>query len=88
MNELKDMEIEGVKPKQRLASLDFQRGLAIWMMTFLHAAANMYDSSFISENPGNILDLPISVILFIVFFGFFAVWNSYFLFISTTVNSL
>lgn len=88
MNELKDLEMDREKPKLRLASLDFQRGVAIWMMTFLHAAANMYDSSFISENPGNILDLPISVILLIVFFGFFAVWNSYFLFISTTVNSL
>ena len=88
MNEIRAAGLSADKPKQRIATLDFQRGLAIFMMTFLHAAANMYDSSFIEDNPGNIFEMPVAVIILTIFLGFFAVWNSYFLFISTTVNSL
>ena len=88
MSEIRTADFSTPAPKQRIATLDFQRGLAIFMMTFLHAAANMYDSSFIEDNPGNIFDMPVAVVILTIFLGFFAVWNSYFLFISTTVNSL
>ena len=82
------LEMGETRTSKRIASLDFQRGLAIWMMTLLHAAANMYDTSLIDEDPNNILNLGIGVIILIAILGVFAIWNSYFLIISATVNSL
>jgi len=76
-----------IKP-ERLASLDFQRGLAIWMMTFLHSFEHLYDYNWVKENPEKVLELPIPVLIVGLFVGFFACWNAYFLLISSTVNSL
>jgi predicted acyltransferase len=78
---------ESSKPLERIASLDFQRGLAIFLMIFVHGAANIIDYSYIEEDPTIVKDLPIPIILIFVVLAFFAVWNSYFLLISVTVNS-
>jgi len=72
---------------ERIASLDFQRGLAIFLMIFVHGAANIIDYSYIEEDPTIVKDLPIPIILIFAVLAFFAVWNSYFLLISVTVNS-
>jgi len=85
---IRDSDTPQKEMSKRIASLDFQRGLAIWLMVFVHAAANMYDSSYIINNPDQILSLPISVLILMFGLGFFAIWNSYFLFISSTVNSM
>ena len=76
------------KKPERLASLDFQRGLAIWIMTFLHSFEHLYDYNWVKENPERVLDLPIPVLIAGLTVGFFACWNAYFLLISSTVNSL
>lgn len=76
-----------VKKLERIASLDFLRGLAIFFMVFIHGAANIIDSSYIEEDFSVISSLSPMLIFLIVFLGFFAIWNSFFLLISTTVNS-
>ncbi|MEA2071385.1 MAG: hypothetical protein U9O98_08855 [Asgard group archaeon] len=76
------------KARSRIATLDFLRGLAIWLMTFLHAAANIYDSSVMTSNMDNFMNMPIGVIILAISLGFFGIWNSFFLLISAIVNSL
>ena len=75
-------------PNSRIVSLDFQRGIAIWLMTFLHTFEHVYDYNWVKENPENVFDLPIYVLIIGLTVGFFASWNAYFLLISATVNSL
>ncbi|MFW9923640.1 MAG: hypothetical protein ACFFDW_10190 [Candidatus Thorarchaeota archaeon] len=75
------------KPLERIASLDFQRGLAIFIMVFIHSASNIIDSSYIVNDPSIIGEMPIYIIVVLAFLAFFGMWNSYFLLISTTVNS-
>jgi len=78
-----------ITPKpERIASLDFQRGLAIWIMTFLHTFEHVYNYNWVKENPEQIFSLPKIVIFIGLFIGFFASWNAYFLLISSVVNSL
>ena len=76
------------KNSRRIASLDFQRGLAIWLMTFLHAFEHLYNYTWVKKNPEEVLELPKVVLLVGLFVGFFASWNAYFLLISSIVNSL
>lgn len=80
--------LESTKPSRRIASLDFQRGIAIWLMTFLHAFEHVYDYNWVKNNPKVILNLPKIALLIGLIVGFFASWNAYFLLISSTVNSL
>ncbi|NPD90515.1 MAG: hypothetical protein HGN29_17515, partial [Asgard group archaeon] len=79
---------DAVKPGKRIASLDFQRGIAIWLMTFLHAFEHVYDYNWVKNDPKVILNLPKIALLIGLIVGFFASWNAYFLLISSTVNSL
>ncbi|MBN1329032.1 MAG: hypothetical protein JXA54_06120 [Candidatus Heimdallarchaeota archaeon] len=72
---------------ERIASLDFERGLAIWLMTFLHALTNVYNFSFIEDDPSSIFNLPPLAIVIFITMGIFAISHSYFLLISITVNS-
>ncbi|MEA2071553.1 MAG: hypothetical protein U9O98_09720 [Asgard group archaeon] len=86
------VENSNIAPSQqqgkRLASLDFQRGLAIWIMTLLHSFEHLYDYGWVKKNPESIFDLPKIVLIVGLFIGFFASFNSYFLLISSTVNAL
>ena len=75
-------------PPKRLASLDFQRGLAIWIMTLMHTFEHLYDYTWVKEDPEKILDLPLPVLIIGLIVGFFLSWHSYFLFISAVVNTL
>lgn len=75
-------------PPKRFVSLDFQRGLAIWLMTFLHTFEHLYNYDWVKKAPQKVLELPLPVLVVGLIVGFFASWNAYFLLISSTVNSL
>jgi hypothetical protein len=81
--------IDGNKPTnkiKRLASLDFQRGLAIWMMVFLHVFNHMYDYSWV--DPADLFTgIPFFLSLFIAFSAYFGNWAGYFILISAIVNA-
>ncbi len=74
---------------KRLASLDFQRGLAIWMMVFLHVFNHMIDYS--SVDAGQLFSgvPPYTFInsAFFAFSGYFGNWIGYFIIISAIVNA-
>jgi hypothetical protein len=72
---------------ERIVSLDFQRGLAIWLVTFLHSFERLYDYTWVKEDPDAIMNLPPMVLIIGLFVGFLASWNAYFLLISSIVNS-
>jgi hypothetical protein len=73
---------------RRIASLDFQRGLAIWLMVVFHAMEHAYNYGPVTEGPVSALTLSRPVGLIGVVVGYFASWNSYFLLISATVSAL
>ena len=58
---------------KRIASIDFLRGLAIWMMVFLHVFNHKYDWSWVSvvgiENIFKYTNVFFAI--FILFSGFF-----------------
>ncbi|NHJ86072.1 MAG: hypothetical protein FK734_11465 [Asgard group archaeon] len=87
--EIREKPEETTKVVQRIASLDFQRGLAIWMMVFLHVFNHIYDYSWVdsgllfSGQPG--YDFFRS--LFFAFSAFFGNWVGYFILISAIVNA-
>jgi len=83
----KEIQEKNIPKMKRIASLDFQRGLAIWMMVFLHVFNHIWDFSDvgISDLFTNI-NFGLSLIMIIMaFFGGFA---GYFILISSVVNSL
>lgn len=80
--------MDAPKTHERIASLDFQRGLAIWLMVLFHAMEHAYSYRTVTEGPVGTLDQSPAVVLLGVVFGYFASWNSYFLLISATVNTL
>lgn len=45
------------KTENRIASLDFQRGLAIWLMVFFHALEHAYNYRTATEGPVDVLGL-------------------------------
>ncbi|MHA1202744.1 MAG: hypothetical protein ACTSQ4_09500 [Candidatus Heimdallarchaeaceae archaeon] len=83
----KEIQEENKPKMKRIASLDFQRGLAIWMMVFLHVFDHIWDYSGVEvDDLFTNLDFGLSLILIIMaFFGGFA---GYFILISSVVNSL
>ncbi|NHK32144.1 MAG: hypothetical protein FK730_12375, partial [Asgard group archaeon] len=57
--QLKDSESFHKSSSKRIASLDFQRGIAIWLVTFLHSFERLYDYSWVKEDPEAVMKLPI-----------------------------
>ncbi|MFW9924111.1 MAG: hypothetical protein ACFFDW_12565, partial [Candidatus Thorarchaeota archaeon] len=89
MDDLPIREQTGEKettPMNRIASLDFQRGFAIWMMVFLHVFNHMYDYSSIDASD-LFTNLDFFRSLFFAFSGYFGNWVGYFIIISAIVNS-
>lgn len=80
--------MDAPRTQERIASLDFQRGLAIWLMVLFHAMEHAYEYRTVTEGPVGTLDQPSTVVLIGAVLGYFASWNSYFLLISATVNTL
>ncbi|MHA1829638.1 MAG: TM2 domain-containing protein [Candidatus Heimdallarchaeaceae archaeon] len=75
------------KTINRIASLDFQRGLAIFMMVFLHSIQHIYDISWAADI-NQLFQKNILIILGVILLAFFGGWAGYFLIISAIVNSL
>jgi hypothetical protein len=88
MNELRVIGTPNHKPKKRYASIDFQRGFAIWIMTFFHAFDHLYDHTWVEKNPQQLLELPKIISFFGAIIAFISTWNAYFLLLSSTVNTL
>lgn len=82
-NSIEKEESSGMK---RLASLDFQRGLAIWMMVFLHVFNHMIDYGDIGADD-LFSTLGIGRSIFFAFSGYFGNWIGYFILISAIVNA-
>ncbi len=76
-----------VKNSKRIASLDFQRGFAIWLMVFLHYIQHIYDVSW-AFDLDVLFQKNIFVIIIIALMAYLGGWAGYFLLISATVNSL
>ncbi|MHA1828573.1 MAG: hypothetical protein ACTSX6_07990 [Candidatus Heimdallarchaeaceae archaeon] len=75
-------------PLERVASLDFLRGLAIFVMTFAHCFYHVYDYQWVIDDPSLLFQYPkffVGIGLFIAYLGS---WNTFFLLLSATVNSL
>ncbi|MCG3256130.1 MAG: DUF1624 domain-containing protein [Candidatus Heimdallarchaeota archaeon] len=88
--DLKTEEVNSSKRMKRIASIDFLRGLAIWMMVFLHVFNHKYDYSWVFDaGIENIFQItnPFFAI-FILFSGFFGNWVGIFILVSGVVNTV
>jgi hypothetical protein len=73
--------------KKRIASLDFMRGVAIWMMIFFHASTHMYDYTWVADQFENIYTFPLPVLIFLLILIALGSWATFFILISASVNS-
>jgi hypothetical protein len=73
---------------KRIASLDFARGLAIYLMTFFHCFYHVYDQTWFQEDPSKILEFPKIVVGILAILVFLGTWASFFLLVSSAVNTL
>ena len=81
------VELAGAKIMKRIATLDFQRGLAIFMMVFFHSLQQLYNFDW-AQDLENLFKMNFLVILGVVLLVFFVGWAGYFLIISAIVNAL
>lgn len=72
---------------KRIATLDFQRGLAIFMMVFFHSMQHLYDFGWVRDVE-NLLKMNFLIVIGILLMVFFVGWAGYFLIISAIVNAL
>jgi uncharacterized membrane protein len=72
--------------QERFVTFDFLRGFAIFIMVLFHIFGHVYDHSW--TNTGVLEEMPKSLLLVWIFFGFLLSLNSFFLFISSIVNSI
>ncbi len=81
------LDTKSVESK-RIASLDFARGLAIFLMTFFHSFGHVFDHSWFLEDSDKLFDYPKIVLIPLVVLLYLGTWNSFFLLISCCVNTL
>lgn len=74
------------KTIQRIATLDFFRGIAIFFMVIFHVIMKVYDYYWI-EDFNNLIQLPIPILILMGIGAFFGTWHGFFLFISSIVNA-
>ena len=87
MSEVEGAVMSDIPKMKRIATLDFQRGLAIWMMVFLHSVQHLYDISW-ATNVDTLLKENVLVIISVLLLALFSGFAGYFLLISAIVNSL
>lgn len=87
MTEVEGVILSDIPKMKRIATLDFQRGLAIWMMVFLHSVQHFYDISW-ATNVDTLLQENVLVIIGVLLLALFSGFAGYFLLISAIVNSL
>ncbi|WP_457558459.1 hypothetical protein [Candidatus Harpocratesius sp.] len=76
------------KSLNRIASLDFQRGLAVWMMVFLHVFNHIYDYSWVDMDTMFNGSIPYFLAGSLVLLAFFGSWAGYFVLLSGIVTTL
>ncbi|NHJ48654.1 MAG: hypothetical protein FK733_12790 [Asgard group archaeon] len=76
------------KLTERIASLDFCRGLAIILMTFFHGFHHVFDPTWFIEDPTRILQYNPIFIVPVACLVYLGTWNSFFLLVSVVVNTL
>ncbi|MBY9002191.1 MAG: hypothetical protein KGD64_14825, partial [Candidatus Heimdallarchaeota archaeon] len=83
----REIENDNQPKMKRIASLDFQRGFAIWMMVFLHVFNHIWDYSGISVDD-LFSDINFGLSLTMIIIAFFGGFAGYFILISSVVNGL
>ncbi|UJG43911.1 MAG: heparan-alpha-glucosaminide N-acetyltransferase domain-containing protein [Candidatus Heimdallarchaeum endolithica] len=79
---------DAVKLKvKRIISIDALRGGAVVGMILVHSLMCIYDYTWISKNPVVISSLPLWLIVIIAIVGYLGMWISFFIFLSSIVNS-
>jgi hypothetical protein len=71
----------------RIATLDFSRGLAIFLMTFFHSFYHVFDYNWFFDDSKKLFEYPIYFLIPIIILLYLGTWNSLFLFVSCTVNT-
>ncbi len=72
---------------QRIATLDGCRGAAIFLMTFFHSLYHVVNYDAIAEDPNRLLEYPKIVLGTLGFFLYLGTWNTFFLLVSSVVNT-
>ncbi|WP_457556481.1 hypothetical protein [Candidatus Harpocratesius sp.] len=76
-----------VKRSNRFATIDFLRGIAIWMMLLLHLLMRVYDRSWV-DDPTQMAQARVIVIVILVFALYLGGWCGFFLLISSIGNMI
>jgi len=72
---------------QRIATLDGCRGVAIFLMTFFHSLYHVVNYEAIAEDPNRLFEYPKIVLGTLGFLLYLGTWNTFFLLISSVVNT-
>jgi len=72
---------------QRIATLDGCRGVAIFLMTFFHSLYHVVNYDAIAEDPNRLLEYPKIALGMLGFFLYLGTWNTFFLLVSSVVNT-
>ena len=72
---------------QRIATLDGCRGIAIFLMTFFHSLYHVVNYDTIAEDPNRLLEYPKIVLGILGFLLYLGTWNTFFLLVSSVVNT-
>ncbi|MGA1872086.1 MAG: heparan-alpha-glucosaminide N-acetyltransferase domain-containing protein [Thermoplasmatota archaeon] len=71
---------------RRFASIDFMRGLAIWMMVIFHVIMRWYDYEWVKE--GEFEGAPLAVFVIFILVLYFSAWAGFFLMVSSIGNMI
>jgi hypothetical protein len=72
---------------KRIATLDGCRGVAIFLMTFFHSVYHVVNYETIAEDPNRLLEYSKVFLGFVGFFIYLGTWNTFFLLVSSVVNT-
>ncbi len=88
--ELRDNQeqLDEKKSSERIVTIDFLRGLSILVMTLAHCFYHVFDYDWVVEDPSKLLEYPIILVGLGLFVAFVGTWNTFFLLISITANTL
>jgi hypothetical protein len=73
---------------ERIATFDFLRGLAIFIMTLAHCFYHVYDYSWVIENPSAFFEFPKIFVGIGGLIAYIGSWNTFFLLVSAVVNTI
>jgi len=82
-----DTNSAGKTSLQRIVTLDGCRGVAIFLMTFFHSFYHVLNYDAIAKDPNRLLEYPKILLGFLGFFIYLGTWNTFFLLVSSIVNT-